>query len=153
MKLDNKPKHLTKLFYDTYAGCCEVLQKEQRQYCIALFTVDGITFAIPFRTNINHKHCYIFKKLGFLFSKTVTYLYPKSRRMSKPSESPTPALVILWASLPIVIISPPSSLYSLKTSIDGKAPPPGGVRKPEQFISIPLPRSIRFLNKTVKVSP
>lgn len=61
MKLDNKPKHLTKLFYDTYAGCEEILKKEQRQYCIALFTVDSITFAIPFRTNIKHKHSYIFK--------------------------------------------------------------------------------------------
>jgi len=83
MKLDNKPKHLTKLFYDTYAGCCEVLQKEQRQYCIALFTVDGITFAIPFRTNINHKHCYIFKNSprsgnsGLDFTKAVVITDPK----------------------------------------------------------------------------
>jgi protein AbiQ len=77
IKLDNKPKHLTKLFYDTYEECKEILLKEKRQYCIALFVVDGIIFAIPFRTNINHKYSYIFKnsprsdKSGLDFTKAV----------------------------------------------------------------------------------
>lgn len=62
VKLDNKPKHLTKLFYETYSSCKEILKKEDRPYCVALFEVDGITFAIPFRTHINHKYSYIFKK-------------------------------------------------------------------------------------------
>ena len=77
IKLDNKPKHLTKLFYETYEGYKEILLKEKRQYCIALFIVDGITFAIPFRTNINHKYSYIFKnsprsdRSGLDFTKAV----------------------------------------------------------------------------------
>ena len=77
MKLDNKPKHLTKLFYDKYGSYKEILNKEKRQYCIALLTVDDITFSIPFRTNINHKYSYIFKnsprseKSGLDFTKAV----------------------------------------------------------------------------------
>lgn len=77
MKIDNKPKHLTELFYETYQGCMEILLKEKRQYCIAVFIVNGIKFAIPFRTHINHKYCYIFKnsprsdKSGLDFTKAV----------------------------------------------------------------------------------
>ena len=62
VKLENKPKHLTKEFYEEYFNCSEILKKEDRPYCVALFEVDGITFAIPFRTHINHNNCYIFKK-------------------------------------------------------------------------------------------
>jgi protein AbiQ len=77
IKLDDKPKHLTELFYETYAGCKEILLKEKRQYCIALFIVDDIKFAIPFRTNINHNYGYIFKnsprsdRSGLDFTKAV----------------------------------------------------------------------------------
>lgn len=80
MKLDRKPKHLTKLFYDTYAGCKEILQKEKRQYCMALLEVDGILFAIPFRTHIRHKYSYIFKNssrsedAGLDFTKAVVVM-------------------------------------------------------------------------------
>ena len=62
VKLENKPKHLTKEFYEEYFNCSEILKKEHRPCCVALFEVDGITFAIPFRTHINHNNCYIFKK-------------------------------------------------------------------------------------------
>ena len=61
VRLENKPKHLTKKFYEKYSNCNEILKKEDRPYCVALFEVDGIIFAIPFRTHINHKNCYIFK--------------------------------------------------------------------------------------------
>lgn len=73
IRLDNKPKHLTELFYETYKEFKEILLKDKRQYCIAIFEVDGIKFAIPFRTNINHKHCYIFKNSprGLDFTKAV----------------------------------------------------------------------------------
>jgi hypothetical protein len=37
IELDNKPKHLTELFYETYEGFKEILLKEKRQYCIATF--------------------------------------------------------------------------------------------------------------------
>lgn len=62
VKLENKPKHLTVEFYKEYSSCREILKKEDRPYCVALFEIDGITFAIPFRTHIKHKHSYIFKK-------------------------------------------------------------------------------------------
>ncbi|PPK43234.1 type III toxin-antitoxin system TenpIN family toxin [Clostridium algidicarnis] len=61
IRLDKNPKHLTQSFYDTYKHCNEILSKEKRQYCIALFIIDDIKFAIPFRTHIKHKYCYIFK--------------------------------------------------------------------------------------------
>lgn len=75
--LDNKPKHLTELFYKTYKECKEILIKDKRQYCIAIFEIENIKFAIPFRTNINHKYSYIFKdsprsnKSGLDFTKAV----------------------------------------------------------------------------------
>lgn len=60
VNIDRKPKRLTPTFFSTYANCTEILQKSGRQYCIALLLVDGIKFAIPFRTNIGHSHCYLF---------------------------------------------------------------------------------------------
>lgn len=60
VNLNRKPKRLTTLFFSTYANYPEILQKSGRQYCIALLLVDGIKFAIPFRTNIGHNHCYLF---------------------------------------------------------------------------------------------
>lgn len=77
MKLDERPKHLTEKFYYRYRRCSEILQKETRQYSIAILEVDGLRFAIPFRTHINHKYGYIFKdsprsnKSGLDFTKAV----------------------------------------------------------------------------------
>ena len=82
LKIDKKPKHLTRAFYKAYAGCGEILQKEHRQYCMALLEVDGILFAIPFRTHIRHKHSYIFKdssrsdQSGLDFTKAVVVTDP-----------------------------------------------------------------------------
>ena len=61
IKLDRKPKRLTPSFYNDFSGCSEILLKGDRPYCIALVVVDGIKFAIPFRTNISHKYSYIFQ--------------------------------------------------------------------------------------------
>jgi len=75
--LDRKPKRLTSSFYKDFSGCTEILLKGDRPYCIALVVVDGIKFAIPFRTNISHKYCYIFhlsdrsQISGLDFSKSV----------------------------------------------------------------------------------
>ena len=83
MKLNRKPKHLTKIFYDAYADCKEILQKEKRQYCMAMLEVDGILFAIPFRTHIRHPYSYIFqnssrsKDAGLDFTKAVVVMKPE----------------------------------------------------------------------------
>ena len=77
IKLDRKPKRLTPCFYNDFSGCPEILLKGDRPYCIALVVVNGIKFAIPFRTNISHKYCYVFyasdrsQKSGLDFSKSV----------------------------------------------------------------------------------
>lgn len=77
VNLDNKPRYLTQLFYENYKDKREILLKDKRQYCIAVLEIEGIKFAIPFRTNINHKHSYIFKsstrsdKSGLDFTKGV----------------------------------------------------------------------------------
>ena len=60
VNIDRKPKRLTSSFFTAYAACPEILRKSGRQYCIALLLVDNIKFAIPFRTNIGHNHCYLF---------------------------------------------------------------------------------------------
>ena len=60
-RIDKKPKQLTQLFYNEHSGCPEILSKLNRPYCVVLLEVDNLTFAVPFRTNINHKYCYIFQ--------------------------------------------------------------------------------------------
>nr|DAL89355.1 MAG TPA: hypothetical protein [Caudoviricetes sp.] len=52
-------KILSKEFYDTYAGCKEILKKKNRPYACITITVDGLLFAIPFRHHIKHKHSFL----------------------------------------------------------------------------------------------
>lgn len=57
-----KLKILSREFYDTYAGCKEILKKTNRPYACLTIELDGILFAIPFRHHIRHK--YAFHTLG-----------------------------------------------------------------------------------------
>lgn len=55
--------HLSQKFYqdydpDTYH---EIEKKQDRPYLVMLLKIDDNTFAIPFRTNVNHTACYKFK--------------------------------------------------------------------------------------------
>ena len=80
MSIDRKIKVLSEDFYinfDDNLHYAEILRKEDRPYCILVIQVDKVKFAIPFRTNINHNHSYIFKdsnrgsKSGLDFTKAV----------------------------------------------------------------------------------
>lgn len=53
-----KLKILSKDFYDTYAGCKELLKKANRPYACLTIEVDDILFAIPFRHHIRHKYAF-----------------------------------------------------------------------------------------------
>ena len=67
---------LSKKFYEVYneAEYPEILHKPGRPYVMLLMQIDGLTFAIPFRSHLRHKFCYITDKRkcsGLDFSKAV----------------------------------------------------------------------------------
>lgn len=68
---------LNENFYKNASGLKEILQKENRPHTIAIFEIDKLLFAIPFRTNIRHPYSYRFKNSeitgspGLDFSKAV----------------------------------------------------------------------------------
>ena len=47
---------LTKKFYDTYASCPQIEQKETRPYIRVQVMINGVMWAIPLRSNINHEY-------------------------------------------------------------------------------------------------
>jgi protein AbiQ len=79
IKLERKLWVLSQDFYNDYtiANFPEILIKINRPYCIALLVIDGIQFAIPLRSNINHRYSYLFRgspradKSGLDFTKAV----------------------------------------------------------------------------------
>ena len=65
---------LTQQFFDDYAGCIEIEQKADRPYVLLLVSMDGVDFAIPFRSNIKHSHVFWTdktRKCGLDYSKAV----------------------------------------------------------------------------------
>lgn len=65
---------LTQQFYTDYAACSEIEKKPMRPYVQVCVTIDGITFAVPMRSNINHQYVLWTDKeakCGLDFSKTV----------------------------------------------------------------------------------
>ena len=75
--INNKIYRLSDIFYNAYSHHPEILKKNDRPYCIATITIEGIRFAIPFRTNIRHPYAHIFRNskrsdnAGLDFSKAV----------------------------------------------------------------------------------
>lgn len=59
-------RYLTNAFFEKYdfKRFPEIEQKENRPYMVLLVKIKENTFAIPFRTNINHKSAYRFKSSG-----------------------------------------------------------------------------------------
>lgn len=47
---------LTKDFYEKYKHCSEIEKKESRPYAMLLLKIDDVNWAIPLRSNINHKY-------------------------------------------------------------------------------------------------
>ena len=61
-------------FFDAYADCYEIEQKRDRPFVQVCIRIDGVTFAIPLRSNINHKYVLWTdepNKCGLDFTKTV----------------------------------------------------------------------------------
>lgn len=56
-------KYITGFFFSAYSTtqCPEILNNSDRPYMVLLVQINGNNFAIPFRTNIRHNACYIFR--------------------------------------------------------------------------------------------
>ena len=70
---------LTKKFYTDYATCTEIEQKETRPYIRIQIVVNGVLWAIPLRSHINHPHVIWTDKenaCGIDFSKAVVVAKP-----------------------------------------------------------------------------
>ena len=77
-------RKLTKDFYNDYPKTYfpEIERKNGRPYAVLLLQIEGLKFAIPFRTNIRHNYCYKFKSTdrkttsstGIDFSKAIVVL-------------------------------------------------------------------------------
>lgn len=73
-----KLRLLSELFYERNAANHEILSKHNRPYLVLIVLYRGLTFAIPFRSNIHHTHAYKFQdesskrtSSGLDFSKSV----------------------------------------------------------------------------------
>jgi len=67
---------LSAAFYIQYGHCEEILTKEERPYYVLLLELDELTYAIPLRSHISHKYCYIVTKFndqnsGLDYSKSI----------------------------------------------------------------------------------
>lgn len=70
---------LTNKFYADHASCTEIEQKETRPYVRIQIVVDGVLWAIPLRSHINHPHVIWTDKennCGIDFSKAVVVTEP-----------------------------------------------------------------------------
>ena len=64
-------------FYDHYAGCAEIMKKNDRPYAQMRIQINDTVFAVPLRSNIRHNHVFWTDKenrCGLDFSKTVAIL-------------------------------------------------------------------------------
>lgn len=65
---------LTQDFYSDYANCPEIEQKPTRPHIRVIVHAEGIDFAVPFRSHIDHPHAFLtdpLKKCGLDFSKAI----------------------------------------------------------------------------------
>ena len=53
--------HLTQQFYSDYplSDYPQILRKDERPYTVFTVKIDGLDFAIPFRSHIKHNHAFI----------------------------------------------------------------------------------------------
>lgn len=71
---------LSKTFYQRHTHCPEIEQKHDRPYVVTLVTVGSVTFAVPLRSHIRHKHAFWTDKpngCGLDFSKSVVLTGPE----------------------------------------------------------------------------
>ena len=68
---------LSRKFYDDHSHCPEIEQKIDRPYAQIVIELNGLLYAIPFRSHIRHPFAFITDKenqCGLDFSKTVVIL-------------------------------------------------------------------------------
>ncbi|MBR5000488.1 MAG: hypothetical protein IKT25_00660 [Firmicutes bacterium] len=68
---------LSKEFYEEHRMHTEIEQKEDRPYVQVIVEINNTLFAIPMRSNINHKHAFFTdkeNKCGLDYSKSVVIL-------------------------------------------------------------------------------
>lgn len=66
--------YLTPAFYSDFSACPEIEQKPDRPHLRLLLQINGIIFAVPFRSNIPHPHALLTDPVnhcGLDFSKAV----------------------------------------------------------------------------------
>ncbi|MCY6354742.1 type III toxin-antitoxin system TenpIN family toxin [Clostridium sp. ZS2-4] len=88
---------LTQQFYSDYMHCTEIEKKINRPYIMFKVTIDEIDYAVPLRSNINHKYVYWTDKennCGLDFSKTViitdsNYIDTSTNPYIRPNEFKT----------------------------------------------------------------
>ena len=71
---------LTNAFYNDYQNCSEIEHKPKRPYAKVIIELNQYIFAIPLRSNINHKYVLWTDKenhCGLDFSKTVVITKPE----------------------------------------------------------------------------
>ena len=77
---------LSEKFYMDFAECKEILSKDSRPYILVVVEICGKTFAIPFRSHINHENAYITSSTqnkGIDYSKSVVINDPLYIRTDK----------------------------------------------------------------------
>lgn len=77
---------LTQQFYDDHKACPEIAQKPMRPYTQVCTKINGVQFAVPLRSGINHKHVLWTdkpKKCGLDFSKAVVIVDDLLKRQKR----------------------------------------------------------------------
>ena len=75
---------LSNEFYKKYGNLPEILEKPSRPYVCLAVTIDGHTFAIPFRHHISHKHALLTGSGGLDYTKAVIVSDPKMISSATP---------------------------------------------------------------------
>ena len=77
--------YLTDVFYAAHANRNEILTKSTRPYVCLEITIEGVTFAIPLRHNIQHKYAFITRgAAGLDYTKAVVISDPAQVSAVKP---------------------------------------------------------------------
>lgn len=87
--------YLSAEFYKKYnsSDYPEIEHKEERPYLVLLIKIDENTFAIPFRTNVDHNSCYKFKNSQRETNSSTGLDYSKAVIVNNPEYISFPATI------------------------------------------------------------
>lgn len=73
-------------FYKTYSDCPEIMRKYNRPYVCLEVRIDELTFAIPLRHHIPHRHCFpTIENSGLDYTKAVVISRSDYLRNERPT--------------------------------------------------------------------